>query len=184
MEATVLKPVNGTLHLLDVPDVTTTAPPEGTPVRVPIMSTADLTAAAFASLVAGIPAYSWEATWPGQTDGVVGNATLWVDVVGTVLNDPRGGTCFWHFQILFQVADAFEAVTGCAGDEPATVPTGTRALSFDFRGEGTYPAGTRMSIALFAGTAPRPPGSEVVLLAGSASADSQLTFQGEVWDAT
>src|SRR5688500_3785690 len=68
-----------TYHLLAPPDVTPRAPTAQDPIRVPIESLFDRTARA------GQGALFWDATLPQDLHGFVGNASLVVEVTGTLL---------------------------------------------------------------------------------------------------
>lgn len=175
-----LRPLSATLHLLDRPTLTTAAPGPGEPVRVRAWSSTDYTQAAIVGLPE--PPQDWTVEWPSRTSGLVGNASLWVDVQGPAFNDPRA-PCFWSVVIGYTVESpqGFASQTGsvCAGNEPAQVPEGPRLLTFPFGfPDMDVPEGATVFLQVFGGLAPQPPGTEVVVLAGSAEFDSQATFQG------
>lgn len=175
--ATALVPRSGTLHLLDRPEVTIAAPPTGDPVRVRVWSTADTLQGNFVGMPSPPP--SWEFTWPEASTGVAANGTFWVDVQGQP--PPSPNSCFWDLILTFEVQEnSYVGFSVCAGFEEFPVANGPHRIDFEFRFSGTQvPAGASVSMQLYGGTGPNPPGTDVALLTGSAQYDSQITFQGQ-----
>ncbi len=175
--ATALVPRSGTLHLLDRPDVTIAAPPAGEAKRVRVWSTVDTAQGNFVGAPQAPP--SWEFTWPDESDSVVANGTFWVEIQGQPPPNPT--SCFWDLVLSFQTSPSSSVgFSVCAGFEDFPTTTGPHRLDFEFRFSGfDVPAGAQVSMQLYGGMGPNPPGTEAALLTGSAEFDSQVTFQGE-----
>lgn len=158
----------GTLRFRNRPTMSAAPPAWNEPLRLPVPSITDQ----FTATIVGLPPLTqpWTFQWPGGP--VVGNGTLWVDVQGPLVHYRQG--CFWELEFEFGGGERFRA---CVGDEPPAVAQGLRRLDFEVRSDLDYAAGEAF-VQLFGGAGPNPPGTEVVVLADSAEADSQITFQG------
>jgi hypothetical protein len=151
-------------------------PANGSEERAPL---SDTTQSISSNVVGVTPALeSWRIAWPNDAKGVVGNATLWVDIQGQVYNPPPTDECFWDLAFTFLDGTTAVGFSTCAGTEPAQVPPGPRRLDVSFRFEGDVPTDSELTIEISAGTGPHGQDTERVLLVGSAEHDSSITFQG------
>ncbi|MEA3165862.1 MAG: hypothetical protein QOJ26_728, partial [Thermoplasmata archaeon] len=129
-----------TYHLLAPPDVTPREPTGQDTIRVPVDSIFERgTRAGQADL--------WDAMLPQAVRGFVGNATLVVEVTGTLFADPRtnlGPGCFWDLGVSSgdpNTSSDYQSL-GCAKEGPQ-VPPGIYTLSIPFTlTEAAWAAGT------------------------------------------
>lgn len=178
--APVARLTTDTFHLLARPDMTPRAPTASEPIRVPVDSfftqTVEHGANAFQD--------TWDTTLAEDVHGFSGNATLQVEVTGTLVSDPRTGVfgpgCFWALSV---VAGSYETGEyqdlGCVKEGPS-VATGLHTLEFPFAlTDVTWPAGTPLHFELHTQEqAGRPPGAKAELLTGAAGADSTVRVLG------
>jgi len=166
------------LHLLERPRVTTHAPTGADPVRVRINSffQDSLSVSGFRD--------TWNYTLPKDVHGLVGNATLLVEVTGTLVGDPRadlqGGGCFWNLSVgvgSYETGNAYSL--GCV-KEGTQVPAGLYTLTIPFTlSDLSIPAGTALRFELYSGEdGPRSPNADAELLTGAAGQDSVVRIFG------
>lgn len=162
----VLPTATDTLHLLAAPYLTPT-PPTGT---------TDTAIAVPSVFQAATNVLQWTVTLPKAMSVLSGNATLWVDVEGTVLGDPfpTSNGCFWS---AFLTADPAQAApTSACVAEPLQVQDGVRAIQLAFPpAQVAFPAGTTLYLQLTSNSE-QAPGSSVLVLTGSHAHDSQVTI--------
>jgi hypothetical protein len=174
----VADPTTDTMYLLGSPHMSA-ALPVGPTVRTPLPSYRDAFEASLAqgNSNLGVP-------WTLPRDGLQvleGNATLWIEVKGTVTNPNTpyaGGGCFWNVFLRAEASDGgYSGSVECL-DEPTVVPAGVRALNvtfdaIDVRGV----VGDTLSIAVYTSGIY---GSDatVELLSGSAEHPSRLSLRG------
>lgn len=163
-----------TLHLLAPPTLSVAAPSAVTDTRVPLQS--PTTNGGASSLT------HWDLTLPGDLGVLVVNATLWVDVEGTVLGDPSAGLngCFWNADIYLDGAAPATGplAHGCV-TEPLQVPNGVRPLALQVSSaQGPFAKGTTLHVYLSSSASAAAPGATIDLLTGSAAHDSTLTVKG------
>lgn len=178
-EPPVAKLTTDTYHLLARPDMTAQAPTASEPLREHIYSTFET-----ATQFNGAPPPTWNTTLLQDLDGFVGNATLVVEVTGTLYADPRTNLqpgCFWNLAV---AAGPYETSTeykglGCVKSGPQ-VPPGIYVLSFPFTlAEVKWTAGTQLRFDL--GTyepLQRAPGANAELLTASTTYDSTIQVYG------
>ena len=179
--APVAKLTTDTFHLLARPDMTTRAPTAQEPIRVPIDSFFNQTVAHGPT---GAFRDTWDTTLPAPVHGFVGNATLVVEVTGTLVADPRtalfGPGCFWTLSV---VAGSFETGDsqglGCV-KAASTVGPGLYTLAFPFSlTEVSWDAGTVLHFQLHTyEQGARAPGAKAELLTGSVAHDSTIRVLG------
>lgn len=167
-----------TYHLLAPPEVTPRAPTAQDPIRVPVEPLFDRTARA------GQGERFWDATLPQDLNGFVGNASLVVEVTGTLLADPRNNLapgCFWNLAV--SVGDPNTSTEyrglGCVKEGPQ-VPPGLYRLSIPFAlTDVSWPAGTVLHFDLHTyEQLQRTPGAAADLLTGAVGYDSAIQVYG------
>lgn len=171
----VAPPTTDTMHLLDAPHATAAAPTGDQDIRVPVPAFADAVAGALQG--GGSSGVSW--TIPRQQLMLVeGNATLWVDVHGTVTNPSTGG-CFWSLFLLVKDANGSQmgSSSNCIHEENVVAP-GIRELAFTFpRVDVRQIISEEFTLTLnSAGT--YAPGSGIDVLTGSVAHDSRVSLRG------
>lgn len=163
-----------TYHFLAHPDVTPSPPDAYEPVRVPVTSLYDRTA----SFPAEPP--TWDFALPQDVQGLIGTATVWVEVTGTVTGNPFSqtptGGCFWCLNALVNG----ELVGLGSLTEDLQVQPGIYELHFSFAyPERSLPAGTQFKVQFTTGEwVARAPGTTVQMLTASIEYDSFLQIYG------
>lgn len=171
-----------TLHLLAFPEATTRAPDAYTDLRVPIPGTADI-AVSGATAGAGAARSEWRMQLGQGLQGIVGTATFWVEVRGTVLTNPNplADHCFWEFRFLTGDVNTGESHFAPCVKENATVAEGVRAIVFTFDlPAASIPAGQDLRFELYSQDFGRAPEATVDLLTGSIVHDSKVQLAGLV----
>lgn len=169
--------ISDTLHFLEPPAYAAVAPLAQDPIRVAIPSNTD-NVASTATGAGGAP--RWRIAFTDSLSRIEGNATLWVEVSGTVVGDPANPNCFWQLALLFELPNgqASSPTALCIGSESQVVSPGVRRLDFALDIEVAVPAGTNMTWSLSNRAVAMSPGSQMDLLTGSAEFDSQATIVG------
>ncbi|MHB1260955.1 MAG: hypothetical protein ACYC2H_04485 [Thermoplasmatota archaeon] len=163
-----------TYHFLAQPGVTPAPPDAVESVRVPVTSLYDRTM--------GLPAEppTWDFAIPQDVQALMGTATIWVEVTGTVTGNPFSqtptGGCFWCLNALVNG----ELVGLGSLTEDLQVQPGTYELHFTFSyADRSYPAGTEFQVHFTTGEwVARPPGTTVEMLTASIQNDSFLQIYG------
>lgn len=170
-----------TLHLLPHPEATTQTPDSYTDLRVPIPSIGD-TPSTIVAQVSGNPVEArWQHQLPEGVAGVVGTATFWVEVRGTVVNNPNPliEGCFWQFRFITGGADTGNSHFAPCVKENATVEEGLREITFTFDLPNVVIApGGMLDFDLYTGDAGRAPDATVDLLTASIVHDSRVEIAG------
>lgn len=163
-----------TLHLLSWPAWTTTAPKDPNPLRLPIEPFATQSASLYFD-------DGWDYTWEEGKTGLVGNLSVWVEVVGSVTNaaHPLNGGCFWSFSLVVGSYETGDFHGLDCVPEAGTVAPGIRQLvvPFDLAGLAVAP-GTPVHWEMHVQDLSRAPGAEVNVLTGSTQYDSTLSILG------
>lgn len=170
-----------TLHVLAQPDVTTRAPDSYTDLRVPVPSIGDIPGMLVAEASGASVDGRWQHPLPEGITGVVGTATFWVDVRGTVLNNPNplAEGCFWQFRFITGGAQTGNSHFAPCVKENATVPEGLRQVTFtfDLPNVAVAPGGV-LDFDFYTGDAGRAPDATIDLLTGSIVHDSRIEIVG------
>jgi hypothetical protein len=155
--------VTDTYHFLAQPDVTPTPPDALEPVRVYVTSLHERTA----SFPAEPP--TWDFALPHDVQGLMGTATIWVEVAGTVTGNPFSqtptGGCFWCLNALVNG----ELIGLGSLTEDLQVQPGIYELHLTFSyPERSLPAGTEFKVQFTTGEwVARAPGTTVQMLTAS-----------------
>lgn len=166
------------LHLLARPDVTPKAPTGPNDIRLPVPGFRDQLAGSASQ--GAVERQVWAYELPRDFDGLVGNATLWVEVQGTVLNNPNplAGGCFWSLSLFTGGPTGEGYPVGCL-PEPATVATGIRELQFPIDLPSvSLSAGTRLEFEFYTNDFGRSPDAAIDVLTYSVAHDSRIRFVG------
>jgi hypothetical protein len=167
-----------TLHLLAFPDTTPAIPEAYDDLRLPIPGTADIAASGTTGNAA---MHEWRLHLGEDLQGVVGTATFWVDVRGSILNNPNPlvDHCFWEFRFLTGDVNTGESHFAPCGKENATIAQGVRPITFTFDlPAASVPAGQDLRFELYTQDFGRAPGATVDLLTGSVAHDSRVQLIG------
>lgn len=163
-----------TYHFLARPAVTPTPPDSYEPVRVPVSSLYDRTAAPTSEPP------TWDFAIPQDIQGLIGTATVWVEVQGTVTGNPFSQPptegCFW---CLNAVVDGDLVGLGSLTEDLQVEP-GIYELHFAFSyADRSFPAGTTFHVQFTTGEwMARAPGTSVEMLTASIQHDSFLQIYG------
>jgi hypothetical protein len=163
-----------TYHFLAQPGVTPHAPDAYEPVRIPVTSIYDR----YATFPATPP--TWDFALPQDVQGLIGTATVWVEVTGTVTGNPFSqtptGGCFWS---LDATVNGDFVPLGCL-TEGLQVQPGIYELHLVFsHPDRSFPAGTQFQVSFTTGEfAARAPGTTVDVLTASIQYDSVLQIYG------
>ena len=167
-----------TLHFLEHPSLTQQPPDDFSEVRIPIPAFA--TGLALGATGAA-PRQMWSYEMPQDLPGLVGNVTFWVEVKGTVLNNPNPlvGGCFWEFRMIVDPVAVDGAKYAPCGTEGPTVAPGVREIvfSFDFPGLSLQ-AGQLVAFDFYTQDFGRDPDAKVDLLTYSIDRDSRMHLVG------
>lgn len=167
-----------TLHFLEPPMMTQQPPDDFTEVRIPIPAFA--TGLALGATGAA-PRQMWSYEMPQDLSGLVGNVTFWVEVRGTVLNNPNplAGGCFWEFRIIVDPNAVDGAKYAPCVAEGAAVAPGVREIVFPFDFPGLpLKAGQRVDFDFYTQDFGRDPDAKVDLLTYSIDHDSRMSLAG------
>jgi hypothetical protein len=169
--------VTDTLHFLAFPAMTQQPPDDYAELRFPVPGFNDvLQSGASAGTV---NQHVWSYDLPQDLVGVFGNVTFWVEVKGTVLNNPNPGAggCFWEFRILTGEIDDGN-FSPCVV-EGTTVAPGLRAITFPIDLPGaSWPAGKHVDFEFYTQDFGRDPDAKVELLTYSIDHDSRMSIAG------
>lgn len=167
-----------TLHFLAHPSLTQQPPDDYSELRIPI----PVFAAGLAqSATGGAARQMWSYELPQDLAGVVGNVTFWVEVKGTVLNNPNPlvGGCFWEFRMIVDPDAVDGAKYAPCVPEGSTVAPGVRAVTFPFDFPGvSLTAGQAVQFDFYTQDFGRDPDASVDLLTYSIDHDSRLHLVG------
>ena len=173
-----------TYHFLAQPDVTPTPPDAYEPVRVPVPSlygrSLEIATTPPTEEVPAPP--SWNFTLAQDLDGIVGTATVWVEVTGTVTGNPFSqtptGGCFWTLDAIVD-GSTDSVLLGCLMEDMQVEP-GIYELHMAFsHPDLAFPAGTGFHVEFRTGEAvARSPGTTVEMLTASIPYDSVLQVYG------
>jgi hypothetical protein len=159
-----------TVHLLQQPAFTTDLPGAGEPLRIPIPP------------FVGRSSFTdwWTVELNEDTQSIQGQAVLFGEVTGPVVNDPSplAGGCFWSLSVTWDDLDPNAYRDTPCGVEAPTVSPGVRQLVFPLDITGPWPAGTALHFEFHTQDFARSPGADVNLLTASAAYDSTLTIAG------
>jgi hypothetical protein len=152
-------------------------PDDYSELRVPVPGFNDVLASGASAGTVGPRVWSYDL--PHDLVGLVGNVTFWVEVTGTVLNNPNpaAGGCFWQFRILTGEIDDGN-FSPCVV-EGTTVAQGVRAIVFpiDLPNVG-WKAGKHLDFELYTQDFGRDPDAKVELLTYSIDRDSRMSIVG------
>ena len=171
-------------HFLAQPDVTATPPDAYEPVRVRVQSLHERSVqiATTPPNQPVPPAPSWNFTLSQDLDGIVGTATVWVEVTGTVTGNPFSqpptSGCFWALDALVD-GYADRVTLGCLMEDLQVEP-GIYELHLSFaHADLAFPAGSAFHVEFSTGEwVARSPGTTVEVLTGSIQYDSVLQLYG------
>lgn len=155
--------------------MTPTPPDAYEPMRIPVTSLYDRTTA-----VPPPEPPTWDFALPQDLQGLIGTATLWVEVTGTVAGNPFAqpptNGCFWCLDAL--VNGEFVGLGSLTED--LQVEPGMYELRFAFSyPERSLPAGTEFKVQFTTGEwVARSPGTTVEMLTASIQYDSFLQIYG------
>jgi hypothetical protein len=160
-----------TLHLAAAPEMGTGRPGDGDPMRTPVADLPTTLVSAFAGSVVKPAKWTMELQ---RLPSVKVNATVWVDVEGPVV--ASDASCAWSLQLFYWTNTSAVGTSSCVREPAGAVATGARALQFSL---GTIQAALpgRLEVTVTSGMVAGPTAS-VVVLSGSAQADSQVTLAG------
>ncbi len=170
------EPVTDTMYLLDAPHMTASAP-LGAVFRTPVPSVFD----GITSGGSAAPLVEWSLPRDGLRV-LEGNATLWVEVQGTVTNPnvpfSGGEACFWSVMIGAHRSDGGYSSYGTCLDEPTVVPPGVRELKVEFPAfDASEIIGESLFVAI-GNSGLYGNGASVDVLSGSAEYPSRLSLRG------
>ncbi|MEA3136975.1 MAG: hypothetical protein QOJ26_1792 [Thermoplasmata archaeon] len=166
------------LHLLARPDVTPKPPTGPNDLRLAVPGFSNQLAGAASQ--GAVERQVWAYELPRDFDGLVGNASLWVEVKGTVVNNPNplAGGCFWSLSLFTGGVAGDGYPVGCL-PEPTTVAPGVRELQFPIDLPSvSLSAGTRLEFEFYTNDFGRSPDAAIDVLTYSVAHDSRIRFVG------
>lgn len=170
--------VTDTLHLVRQPGFTARGPDSYTDVRLPVPAFSEQATAATGATTERL---EWRLQMDEDLNGLTGVATFWVDVRGTVLNNPMplAEGCFWEFRFLTGDEQTGASHFAPCIKEAATVPEGVRELAFPFDLPAVaVPAGQTLRFELYTQDFGRAPDATVEVLTASVQHDSRVHLVG------
>lgn len=166
-----------TMHLQDAPHMTARAPTGQVDTVVALPGFSDAFGNAFLQANPN-PGITWRL--PRQGLAVLeGNATLWVDVHGTVTNPSPTNGCFWSIMLKVEGADGSQVGQGsqCLREDNV-VAEGVRSLQVTFAAlDASTVQGDTLALTVFSNGV-YAPGAGIDLLTGSVEHDSRLAVHG------
>ena len=166
-----------TLHFLAFPAMTQQPPDDFAELRFPVPGFNDVLQSGASA--GAVNQHVWSYDLPQDLVGVVGNVTFWVEVKGTVLNNPNPGAggCFWQFRIL--TGDIDDGNFSPCVVEGTTVAPGLRAITFPIDLPSvTWPAGKHLDFEFYTQDFGRDPDAKVEMLTYSIDHDSRMSIVG------
>lgn len=159
-----------TLFLLEPPHMAGRLPGDGAGLRIPVES--------YSTVVAGGgDGVLWSMPRPDLAS-LSGNATIFVEVQGTVLQSPLTQGCFWQVLLRLDGADGISAATGACVAEDTLIQPGVRELRVAWSGlDVAGLEGDQVGLSLVA-NGEKAPGATIEVLAGTAEHPSRLSLRG------